>query len=59
MSPRLWRALGTLLLDRGDPGLAAPLLREAVDIHREAMPAGDRDRIDAERALARCETALR
>ena len=52
-------SLGALLHDRGDPGLAAPLLREAVDIYRELLPADDQIRTEAERALARCEIALR
>ncbi|HLG59115.1 MAG TPA: serine/threonine-protein kinase [Vicinamibacterales bacterium] len=52
-------SLGMLLIDRGDPRLAEPLLREAVDIYREALPPGDHTRTEAERALARCETALR
>lgn len=50
-------SLGTLLLDRGAPALAEPLLREAVGIYREALPADDHTRRDAERALARCQTA--
>jgi hypothetical protein len=52
-------SLGTLLLDRGDPEGAAPLLRKAVDIYRGLPQARNPDLVDAERALARCEAALR
>jgi hypothetical protein len=52
-------SLGTLLLDRGAPRQALPLLREPVDIYREVVPAGDSARHEAEGALARFETAFR
>lgn len=52
-------SLGVLRLDRGDPQGAEPLLREAAGIYGARVPAENADRIDLERALARCEAALR
>ncbi len=50
-------SLGTLLLDRGDRRAAEPLLRESVDIYRGVRSAGNPNRVDVERTLARCIAA--
>jgi tetratricopeptide (TPR) repeat protein len=50
--------LGDLYLHRGNAPAAETLLREALAIRRQALPAGHPDIARAERALDACLSAL-
>jgi hypothetical protein len=47
--------LGEILIARGDPAAAAPLLREALDVFRAALSPGHPNIAAAEHALAAAE----
>src|SRR6185503_15049534 len=50
--------LGELLIEKGAPAEALPVLREALEIRRRALPAGHPDTAETKSVLGGCLLAL-